>query len=191
MGEYYEDDVRFWRERALRLGELARPVGGVGSVPAADRYTSASGKAPSPSGRGHSSFSNAIHDGWKTAYGNASGGGGYRGGSEGGAMRDWDRGRDLSADAASFPATTAAEHPRRGGGGGGGERKGGGSSSLDQLLAQRQPPQSSQDPGRLRQHVELHETVAGLHGIAADLVERSNGLEARLSVRLLCSRPCV
>jgi len=36
--------------------------------------------------------------------------------------------------------------------------------------------------------VELHETVAALHGIAADLVERSDGIEARLSVRAPCTR---
>lgn len=182
--QYYEDDVRFWRERALRLGELSRPMGGVGSLSAADQYAAAPAMAPSPSGRGHHPRNTAK----------ATTNGGYDDPGGGGRM-DWDLDRDFSADAGGSPyvAAAAAEHRhRRGGGGGGG---GGGASdtrdNLDHLLRQRPPPPSNQDPGRLRQHVELHETVAALHGIAADLVERSNGIEARLSVRVLSHQPLV
>lgn len=179
--QYYEDDVRFWRERALRLGELARPMGGIGSLSAADQYAAAPAQAPSPSGRGHHARNTA-----KTTTN-----GGYDDLGGGGTI-DWDLDRDFSADAGGSPyvAAAAAEHRHRRGGGGGGGGANNTRDNLDHLLKQRPPPSSNQDPGRLRQHVELHETVAALHGIAADLVERSNGIEARLSVRPLSPSPC-
>jgi hypothetical protein len=168
--QYYEDDVRFWRERALRLGELARPMGS-----AADQYSQNPAQAP------HYDY----RDGGKgkaTADG-ANGGGGYD-------NMDWDLDRDFSADAGGSPYVAAAAAAHRGGGKGGGGGGGandngndGSGSNLDQLLKARPPAPSNQDPARLRQHVELHETVAALHGIAADLVERSHGIEARQAVR--------
>lgn len=182
--QYYEDDVRFWRERALRLGELARPLGVTGSLSAADQFAAASAQAPSPSGRGHHAR-NAAKTATNGGYDDLGGGGPV----------DWDMDGDFSADAGGSPyvvAAAAEDRHRRGAGGGGGgaNNKNDSRDILDHLLKQRPSPPSNQDPGRLRQHVELHETVAALHGIAADLVERSNGIEARLSVRPLASSPC-
>jgi hypothetical protein len=119
---YYEDDVAFWRERALRLGELARPMGGFGAA----QRASPSGRQRSGGdggGGGRDGGGRTSGRGGKTVGGGAGGGGG--GGME------WDLDRDFTAATGGAAGGGAAEHR----GGRGAAYGGAGSKAWQTLLA--------------------------------------------------------